>query len=355
MAIKHHLTTLSDRLADPLGRGLFRALIILDLLVLMLSLGAILFASEIAARLILFLMVLCMVATLFCCYCHLSRWQRLVDDATALLRTHPPGTSAVVISSDEEGALYRLFHEVNTLNAALSARIARENDAKIFLQDTLADISHQLKNPLATLNIYNDIIAAEAANNDTISEFCALTNDSLNHIDLLVQNLLYMARLDAGTLPFQMRPENLAELIAELAQRFRPRAQLEGKQLSFSGDEDATLFCDRTWMLEALGNLVKNALDHTASGGHIQVSWKNLGSLVQLTVTDDGAGIHPEDLLHIFKRFYRSQFSQSTQGAGLGLALTKAIVDAHEGTIEVASTLGEGTIFTLHFLIPTKM
>ena len=87
----------------------------------------------------------------------------------------------------------------------------------------------------------------------------------------------------------------------------------------------------------------------------VRITWRELSSAVQITVKDNGCGIHPEDLHHIFKRFYRSRFSKDKQGIGLGLPLAKAIVEAYSGTIEVDSELGKGTIFTMNFLIPTKL
>ena len=87
----------------------------------------------------------------------------------------------------------------------------------------------------------------------------------------------------------------------------------------------------------------------------IRIEWRAFTSIVQISVKDNGSGIHPDDLYHIFKRFYRSRFSKDTQGIGLGLSLTKAIVEAHNGTIEVDSTVGMGTSFTINFLNPTKL
>ena len=100
---------------------------------------------------------------------------------------------------------------------------------------------------------------------------------------------------------------------------------------------------------------MKNALDHTDKGGTVRIEWRALPSAVQLKVADNGCGIHPEDLHHIFKRFYRSRFSKDTQGVGLGLPLAKAIIEAHNGTIEVDSELGRGTVFTVNFPNPTKL
>ena len=144
-------------------------------------------------------------------------------------------------------------------------------------------------------------------------------------------------------------------MMGRIETQFAYRAAQEGKSLTLSGDDATTLWCDRNWLMEAVGNLVKNALDHTARGDEIRITWREFASVVQIVVRDNGSGIHPEDLPHIFKRFYRSRFSEDTQGIGLGLALTKAIVEAHNGTIEVDSELGAGTAFTMNFLIPTKL
>ena len=107
-------------------------------------------------------------------------------------------------------------------------------------------------------------------------------------------------------------------------------------------------------MTEALENLVKNALDHTEEGNSVAITRSRSRTLLTIEVKDNGSGIHPEDIHHIFKRFYRSRFSKDSQGIGLGLSLTKAIVEAHDGTIEVDSKIGVGTTFILNFLIPSK-
>jgi signal transduction histidine kinase len=144
-------------------------------------------------------------------------------------------------------------------------------------------------------------------------------------------------------------------MIHDVALHFAYRAKQERKEIVLSGSDAISLCCDRNWILEAIDNIVKNALDHTEQGDTIWVEWKQFASVVQITVKDNGSGIHPEDLHHIFKRFYRSRFSKDTQGVGLGLPLAKAIVEAHDGTIEVDSELGRGTTFILNFLIPTKL
>ena len=257
------------------------------------------------------------------------------------------------IECNEEGAMYHLFHEVNSLVTIADAHADSERQAKEFLRDTISDISHQLKTPIAALNIYNGILQQEAADTATVQEFTALSEQELDRIESLVQSLLKMARLDAGAITLEQSPENLSELLEHIRGQYSFRAEQEGKEIDLEGDEQAILLCDRTWLTEAIGNLVKNALDHTEQGDRILVRWQQSPCLTQITVEDTGSGIHPEDLYHIFKRFYRSRFSKDTQGIGLGLPLAKSIIEAHRGSIEVHSEMGHGTTFIINF--PIKM
>ena len=289
------------------------------------------------------------------CLQYFRKRSRIMEQAAAQIRSFLDGNTDARIDCDEEGELYHLFHCVNTLAAVLNAHAANENREKEFLKNTISDISHQLKTPLAALNIYNGLLQGEAEGNPAIQEFAERSEQELDRIETLVQNLLKITKLDAGSIVIEKHPENVAELLRDVELHFAYRAKQEQKEIVLSGADDIWLSCDRDWMLEAIDNLVKNALDHTAQGGIIQMEWRQLPSAVQILVKDNGSGIHPEDLHHIFKRFYRSRFSQDTQGIGLGLPLAKAIIEAHNGTITVDSELGMGTTFTISFRIPTEL
>jgi len=302
------------------------------------------------------ILYLCMsAAILMLCYRYFTEQHKLMEDAVSRITEYISGSKEVSIECNDEGELYRLFHEVNSLVDILNAHAEKEENSKKFLQNTISDISHQLKTPLAALNIYNGIIQSEADDPSTIQEFSRLSEQELDRIETLVQNLLKITKLDAGTIVLEKSVENVSELAEDVRKHFLFRAGQEGKDILLSGDKEITLLCDRNWMIEAVGNLVKNALDHTEEGGVVRIEWRAFASVVQITVTDNGSGIHPEDLHHIFKRFYRSRFSKDTQGIGLGLSLAKTVVEAHSGTIEVDSTLGAGTSFKMNFLIPTKL
>ncbi len=111
-----------------------------------------------------------------------------------------------------------------------------------------------------------------------------------------------------------------------------------------------TVICDMEWTSEAIGNIVKNALDHTDAGGTVRITCERSSYMARIMIADHGHGISPEDIHHIFKRFYRSKNSLDTQGVGLGLPLAKSIIDGQGGTIFVQSNPGEGTTFTISLL-----
>lgn len=286
---------------------------------------------------------------------YFQKQNALLEQAVRQIQSCLDGNADARLDCDREGELYRLFHSINALATVLSAHADNEQREKLFLKNTIADISHQLKTPLAALNIYNGLLQDEEISPPEVKEFADLSEQELDRIETLVQNLLKITRLDAGSVVLEKKTEKIAEMMQDVGRSFAYRVEQEQKKLVLSGAEDVSLLCDRDWLQEAVDNLVKNALDHTKSGDTVRVEWNTSPSMVQIKVSDNGSGIHPEDLYHIFKRFYRSRFSQDTQGIGLGLPLAKAIVEAHGGSIEVDSELGRGTTFILNFPIPTKL
>ena len=288
-------------------------------------------------------------------YWYFRDQSKTMNDAIAQIREYIAGNRNARIECDDEGDLYRLFHEVNSLVTILNAHAENEGRAKTFMKDTISDISHQLKTPLAALNIYNGLMQQEVNDSPELKEFTSLSEQELDRIENLVQDLLKITKLDAGTITLEKAPQNIADMMGYIERHFAYQAQQQEKTLILSGNEEVTLVCDQTWLIEAISNIVKNAFDHTKAGATIRLTWRAFASMVQITVSDNGSGIHPEDLPHIFKRFYRSRFSKDTQGIGLGLPLAKAIIEDHNGTIEVNSTLGVGTTFTINFLNPTKL
>ena len=286
---------------------------------------------------------------------YFKKQNQVMEQAVSQLQAYLDGDHNARIECDEEGELYRLFHTVNSMAAVLNAHADNELREKEFLKNTISDISHQLKTPLAALNIYNGLLQDGDMEPGAVKEVAGLSEQELDRIEILVQNLLKITKLDAGAIVLEKTTENVADMMRDIELHFAYRARQEKKKIILSGSDHLSLFCDRDWLSEAIDNIVKNAFDHTESGAVIGITWKELPSGIQIVVKDNGCGIHPEDIHHIFKRFYRSRFSKDTQGIGLGLPLAKAVIEAHGGAIEVDSELGRGTSFTMNFLIPTNL
>lgn len=326
----------------------FASFIILSQLYLWLSYGA--------PNMVMLLLALLPAAGVFigcCLYFH--RQQQMIEDAISQISLFVSGDSDARIESGSEGSLYKLFHEVNMLATTLNAHALREQNTKDFLRNTISDISHQLKTPLAALAIYNSLLQDECEDKKAVCEFALKSEKEIDRIEMLVQNLLKITKLDAGSIFMDKHIENISDMMNDLKVHFETRAVQEHKEIILSGSTDATLLCDKGWLTEAVSNIVKNALDHTDANGQIRVEWKKLPSVTQIVIKDNGSGMHPEDIHHIFKRFYRSRFSKDTQGVGLGLPLAKAIMEAHDGNITVDSVMDHGSTFVLSFLNLTKL
>ncbi len=279
-------------------------------------------------------------------------WKRekMYRQAESIISQFSEGNFERHLPQNAEGSIYQLFSAVEELAVALRAQSRKEQQMKAFLKDTISDISHQLKTPLAALHMYTEIIAEEPGHKEIVERFSEKTMQSLERIEQLVQALLKVSCIDAGSIVFHKEWHSALALIESAAADLSVRAQKEGKKLIMEGDPAQMLLCDGSWTREAVANLIKNALDHTDEGGVVTVSWECSPAVFRMTVSDDGCGIAEEDIYHVFKRFYRSKRDGGRQGIGLGLPLAKSIVEGQDGILSVSSTPGEGTVFTITFL-----
>ena len=288
-------------------------------------------------------------ALLVCAVVLLKKRERLYEQAEEVVAGYADGRFGGHLPDEGTGAVYRLFGKVEQLSLSLRAKGEAERRAKDFLKDMISDISHQLKTPLAALGMYMEIMEEEIENPEMMKTFLQKSVCSLERMEQLIQALLKMARLDTGGIVFEKRHCFASEITAQATEELLQRAGREEKKIVMDGAPDEQVFCDAAWTKEAVENLVKNALDHTEAGGTIRIGWSHSPALFRLTVEDDGCGIAPEDIHHIFKRFYRSQSSRDRQGAGLGLSLAKAIVEGQGGMLSVENAPGKGSIFRASF------
>ena len=281
----------------------------------------------------------------------LKRREQMYADAGTVVMNYAEEKFERHLPEGETGAIYKLFGRVEQLALSLQAKGEAEHRAKEFLRDMISDISHQLKTPLAALNMYVEIMEEEAGQEDVVRKFTEKSERSLERMEQLIQSLLKIARLDTGNIIFERQSCLVSEVVAQAVGELLERAGREEKTILIEGERGERLYCDLEWTKEAVSNLVKNALDHTEAGGKIRVGWQRSPVMIRLTVEDDGNGILKEDIHHIFKRFYRSKNSEDRQGIGLGLPLAKMIIEGQGGNLSVESVPGEGSIFRISFPI----
>lgn len=280
---------------------------------------------------------------------HGASQDRKLNKAHSDILSFLDGKQDTRLEDHAEGSLSRVFSAVNAMATSLTAHITKEKQNKEFLKDTISDISHQLKTPLSALKMYNEIITEEDCGNNVVDNFTYKSITELERMENLIQNLLKLARLDAGAIELDKKEHCLQETLQTIRNRFLTRSVQENKIIDLDCDQRVSLNYDQEWLIEALSNILKNALEHINTGQAIRIFVTETPVLVRITIQDNGQGIHPEDIHAIFKRFYRSRYSKDRQGIGIGLSLAKSIIDKHGGSIMVESELGKGTAFHMVF------
>ena len=276
--------------------------------------------------------------------------ERLYKKSENIIKDYIDGNYTVHLPQSNEGNIYQLLASVDQLATMLQAKNDTEQKTKEFLKNTISDISHQLKTPLSALVMYQEIIENEPDNPETVREFSLKSGTALKRIEQLIQSILKITRIDAGSIYFEKSNYSIPDILSHAISELTTRANNEKKEIVINGDLEQMLYCDIEWTGEAIGNIVKNALDHTDVGGKITISWERTPAMIRIFITDNGHGIAQEDIHHIFKRFYRSKNTSDSQGIGLGLPLAKAVVEGQGGILSVQSERLQGTTFTLSFL-----
>lgn len=219
-----------------------------------------------------------------------------------------------------------------------------------YLADMLSDISHQIKTPLAGITLMTDLLKDPELPEEKREEFVEKIDRQTEKITWLVRNLLTLAQLEADMLKLKKETVSAAELVETAVGPLNILAELKGVELEMKIPEGIELSCDRAWTAEALSNVIKNCIEHvsTDAGKHVWITVAENNFAVTLTVRDDGPGIPPEELPHIFERFYKGKNS-SKKSVGIGLSMARQIFLQQNGTIEAVSDLGKGTSFRIRF------
>lgn len=248
------------------------------------------------------------------------------------------------IYENKEGDFSKLASKFKDMRSIIQSQMYDLKKEKQFLVNILSDISHQLKTPLSSLIVFNDILSKKNISEENKEKFLLNSRNQLNRMEWLIKSLLKLAKVDARAIEFNMKENNLNITIEESLSIIENMAKENNVQLEFTQNEhQVRLKYDNEWVSEAIINIVKNAIEHSP-GGEVNINLLENPVTTKIIISDNGEGISEEDLPNIFKRFYKGSKSDSV---GIGLSLSKAIIDAHGGYIEVSSNIRRGTVFTI--------
>lgn len=246
------------------------------------------------------------------------------------------------------GILYSNFYKVVYL---LRESKDREMKEKVFLQDIISDISHQLKTPLSSLNVFVDLLVEDKVEDEEKrKQLLREAQNQLTRMEWMVLSMLKLARIEAGAIQFDRKDTPLYPLLTEAVQGVRYLTQERKQSVTVECPEDSILLCDRDWLVEALINLLKNASDYSGEGTPIRLEVEQTKMYTSIYVKDEGPGIPEQEIPNIFKRFYRVHQEVNPNSVGIGLSLTKSIIEGMEGSIRVKSEEGKYTWFVLTFV-----
>lgn len=265
-----------------------------------------------------------------------------------LLDTHGQIIGTFGISRDVTAQI-RAEHALAQQTEELSAQNEQLRELDRLKDEFIGLVSHELRTPLTSIIGYIALLRDERSKGLNADHFAEVIERNAQRLLRLVGDLLFLSRIQSGQLAMELRGTDLAAIAADTVAEMRPEAQRKNISLVLSSDDAPTFAADPTRIAQLLGNLISNAVKFTPEGGRIEVSARTDGDRAVLAVTDTGIGIPATDQERIFERFFRSASAtrQVIPGTGLGLTITKAIVDAHHGTITVHSQEGEGAAFTV--------
>lgn len=250
------------------------------------------------------------------------------------------------IDDNTEGELSILKNNLYKVITLLQSQNEYLKNDKLYLADSIADISHQLKTPLTSMMVMCELLENEE-NPDKRQEFVAVINNQLLKMKWLITNILKISKLDADATEFKREEVSISKVLDDSLKPFVLTAELKNIAIQ-NGANDFVFNGDESWTVEAVSNIVKNCLEHTNDGGKIIIASDSTNLYNKLTISDNGCGIAEEDLPHIFERFYHGKNS-SKDSVGIGLALAKTVFEKENASVSVESEQGRGSVFEIRF------
>ncbi|MDE6566248.1 MAG: HAMP domain-containing histidine kinase [Lachnospiraceae bacterium] len=247
----------------------------------------------------------------------------------------------------DESAFSLFSNHLKTLSDKLSLEIDRADQEKEQVKQLISNMSHQLKTPFANVMMYAELLEGDNLTEEQRGKFMGKLKMQLDKMDWLLTSLFKMTRLEQNVIDFEVEKAGIRQTIQNAIGMVYDKA--EKKKISFQvcPFSDTLLWHNRAWTTEVIGNLLENAIKYTAEDGQIEISLESLENYSIIHIRDNGMGIDEEDCPHIFERFYRGKDAEHIEGSGIGLYLSKKILERERGYLTVKSDQGKGSDFAV--------
>lgn len=297
------------------------------------------------STLILFILIL---SIIFFKYNHSE--SKKINEITKYIEEINRGNYKLNIEENTEDELSILKNELYKITVMLKEVAENSQKDKTTLKDSLSDISHQIKTPITSILIMLDnILSDENMPEDIKKDFIKDIKREIINIKFLVESILKLSKIDSNSIKFIKKEVFIKDIINEAVKNVSMLSELKNIEIIVSGDDSIKTICDLKWQVEAITNILKNCIEHSYENRKIYINYNQNNMYTELKIEDNGTGIDAKDLPHIFERFYKGKNS-SSDSVGIGLALSKSIIESNNGYIQVDSELNKGTTFIIKYL-----
>lgn len=297
------------------------------------------------STLILFILIL---SIIFFKYNHSE--SKKINEITKYIEEINRGNYKLNIEENTEDELSILKNELYKITIMLKEVAENSQKDKTTLKDSLSDISHQIKTPITSILIMLDnILSDENMPEDIKKDFIKDIKREIINIKFLVESILKLSKIDSNSIKFIKKEVFIKDIINEAVKNVSMLSELKNIEIIVLGDDSIKTICDLKWQVEAITNILKNCIEHSYENRKIYINYNQNNMYTELKIEDNGTGIDAKDLPHIFERFYKGKNS-SSDSVGIGLALSKSIIESNNGYIQVDSELNKGTTFIIKYL-----
>lgn len=232
------------------------------------------------------------------------------------------------------------------LSEVVKGKSDKVNNAKIEIEQMVSDITHQVKTPISNIRMYSDTIINNDLSKEQEKEFLNVISNQVDKLEFLMDSLTKMSKLETNLIVLNKESSKFMECIEKAKEQVRPLAEKKNIEIEIMG-ENCIIQYDKKWTLEAICNILENAIKYTSQNGKIKIHLEKLENFLKIDIIDNGIGIDEENISNIFKRFFRERKVYNIEGIGIGLYLSKNIIENQNGYIKVKSKVNKGTTFSV--------